>query len=69
MTINKVVALMESELELSLEEISEKTGSSKRTLTRLVQDKMAMGPKELYTFFRVQSLRTHLLRSARFNGN
>ena len=50
----KVVQVMESELELSVEDIADKVGTSKRTLTRLIQDEMGVSPKELYTFFRVQ---------------
>ncbi len=50
----KVIEVMESDLELSIEDISERVGTSKRTLTRLIQEEMGMSPKELYTFFRVQ---------------
>jgi AraC-like DNA-binding protein len=52
--LKQLFILMEEELDLSMETMAKKVGTSSRSLTRLVKTELGLSPKDLYTFFRVR---------------
>lgn len=52
--MRKVLQILESDLELAMNEVAQKAGLSSRTLSRLVKDETGLSPNELHTYFRIQ---------------
>jgi AraC-like DNA-binding protein/quercetin dioxygenase-like cupin family protein len=52
--LKKLLKILESDLELSMSEVAERSGLSSRTLSRLTNTEIGLSPNELHTYYRIQ---------------
>jgi len=52
--LQKILSVLENDLEISMPDVAAKCGVSPRTLSRITNDETGLSPNELHTFYRIQ---------------